>query len=166
MKCLRLVPAIGLLCCLMPGNSWAQEGFSTLEERMTVREFQEAGLEKLTAEELEALNRWIRERSLAEYEGPDPDTQVPAGPGDTPQDTPQDTPRVRIDSQIIGEFTGWKGGDEFELANGMVWQQTEDDKFAVPPMENPGVIIRPGAFGSWTLQVEGYNRRTKVERIR
>ena len=32
--------------------------------------------------------------------------------------------------------------------------------------DNPQVTVSPGVFGNiWYLQVEGYNRRAKVERI-
>ena len=48
----------------------ASEGFSTLEEQMTGKEFTGAGLEKLTQEELDALNDWIRRHSVATLDAP------------------------------------------------------------------------------------------------
>ncbi|MCW8925620.1 MAG: hypothetical protein OQJ84_05130, partial [Xanthomonadales bacterium] len=46
----------------------AADSFSTLEERMTGKEFKETGLGKLTNEELSALNDWIRRHSVATLE--------------------------------------------------------------------------------------------------
>lgn len=44
---------------------FAAEGFSTLEEQMSGKEFSAAGLDKLTPQELDSLNGWIRRHSLA-----------------------------------------------------------------------------------------------------
>lgn len=138
------------------------EGFSSLEERMTGKEFTEAGLDKLTPEELAALNRWIRQRSVADYryEGP---AEGAESDGPVPIDR---MPNERIDSRIVGTFEGWTGDTEFVLENGMVWEQTGNDRYRMRVMENPEVTIRPGLLGGWELQVEGYNVRTKVRRIR
>lgn len=42
----------------------SQQPFKTLEERMTGREFRDTGLYRLSEEELETLNQWLREHSL------------------------------------------------------------------------------------------------------
>ena len=46
----------------------AADGFSTLEERMSGKEFKETGLGKLTDAELAALNDWLRGHSVATLE--------------------------------------------------------------------------------------------------
>ena len=48
----------------------AAEGFSSLEEQMTGKEFTAAGLDKLSAEELAVLNAWVRAHSLATLDSP------------------------------------------------------------------------------------------------
>ncbi len=68
-------------------------------------------------------------------------------------------------SRINGSFKGWFGKTKFELENGQVWQQTEADRYPMNT-ENPVITIEPGAFNSWRLRVEGYNRTTPVKRIR
>ena len=61
----------GLAPVLAPGPAFgADEGFSSLEEQMTGQDFKAAGLDKLTPQELEALNGWIRRRSLATLDAP------------------------------------------------------------------------------------------------
>ncbi len=157
------------LALLLPLNVIAQapgERFSSLEERMTGREFRDAGLHKLTPEELDALNEWIRARSLApldEATAMGSDGQ-PRGDRRGFKDSDDQRP---IETAIVGSFNGWSGGNQFTLQNGMVWRQLEGDEFVTRTMQDPEVILRPGRFGGpWTLQVKGYNRRTKVERVR
>jgi len=166
--------AVAVLLSVASFATYARE-FSSLEERMTGREFRDAGLHKLTDEELAALNRWIEMRSLAE--GEVPTWATGAGTVPTPGATVDGSSagdlrglergeRTEINSRIVGSFSGWSGNDVFELENGMVWEQAESGTFSVATIENPKVRIRPGLFGSWQLQVEGYNRRTRVERVR
>lgn len=159
----RLVLVSGLL--VVSSLLWAQseQPFSSLEERMSGREFTETGLHKLSPEELAALNRWIRERSVAEYEGPPEDDM--RGRADEKPSIDR-MAREPFQSRIVGEFSGWSGNTRFELENGMVWRQAEDTNFYIPPVENATVTIRPGMMGTWLLSVEGYNSTTRVERVR
>ena len=153
----------------------AANTFSTLEERMTGREFRDAGLHKLSDEELAFLNRWIQLRSLAEGEVPDWAGDRPAArPGDPAAAAAapagdrrgfSDGERSEINSRLRGSFSGWRGDAVFELENGMVWEQAEPGVFAIPTLENPEVRIRPGMFGAWHLQVGGYNTRVRVRRV-
>ncbi|MFO7762646.1 MAG: hypothetical protein R6V61_02805 [Wenzhouxiangellaceae bacterium] len=134
---------------------------------MTGRQFTETGLHKLSPEELAALNQWIRERSLAEYEGPPEDDGNTAAPPSQPGEAPEieRMAREKFQSRIVGEFSGWSGNTRFELENGMVWKQDERDRLRMQPVESPVVTITPGAFGVWRLSIEGYNRSVRVERI-
>ena len=175
MKSTVVAAAAALL--LLTGPVLAQtSSFSTLEERMTGREFRDAGLHKLTDEELANLNRWIQVRSLADGEVPDWLETAPESSRD--RDRTDSTPaagdtrglpggdRSEIQSRLQGSFSGWRGTETFELENGMIWEQSEPGTFAVPELENPEVVIRPGLFGSWHLQVAGYNTRVRVRRVR
>jgi len=140
---------------------------------MTGREFTETGLHKLTPEELAALNHWIRRRSLAESEvaaavasprDRDENARLPDRPGELP---PVDRmAREAFSSRVVGKFSGWTGNTEFELENGMVWVQTDGTSFFIPESEDVTVVIRPGAMGTWRLNVDGYSSFTRVRRIR
>lgn len=164
--------SILLIASLAFGAAVAQESFSSLEERMTGKEFRDAGLHKLSDDELAALNRWIRQRSLAENEieelareraeradgGSSGAASDRRGFSDGGDEQP-------IESRLVGTFDGWSGDTEFELENGMVWRQLEPDRFEVSEVENPSVTITPGLFGSWRIKVGDYNRTITVERI-
>lgn len=149
----------------------ADPNFSSLEERMTGREFRETGLYKLSEDELAALNRWIRQRSLAEEEPRAPiatasSESSASAASDDRRGLRSSEERSPIESRIVGSFTGWRGRTEFELENGQVWRQAESGTFVVPEIENPEVEIVPGMLSSWRLRVSGYNTRVRVERIR
>lgn len=168
MKLSRFLLVVLMLVCCPLLSAQPESAFSSLEERMTGSEFNEAGLHKLSPAELAALNRWIRERSLAEYEGPSQTSDSNSGLPDQPGELPEieRMAREEFQSRIVGEFSGWSGNTEFELENGMVWKQDESDRFRMQPVENPLVTISPGIFGSWRLSVEGHNRAVRVERIK
>lgn len=157
------------LAILVATVASAQQSFSTLEERMTGQEFRESGLYKLTDEELAALNRWIRARSLTENEALDLAASEgrASDPSADRRGFPQSgSPDEPIRSRIAGPFSGWNGDTEFVLENGMVWRQTQAGRFSIGQSENVEVTISPGILGAWYLSVDGYNRRVRVERVR
>jgi hypothetical protein len=155
---------IALVCAftLIATAAIAKE-FSSVEEQMSAREFKAAGLDKLSAEELAALNAWIRNNqpaaggsSVAYDRAADDRTRIGFDDSDARDD---------ISSNIIGEFRGFGTGTTLKLENGQVWQVTGGELTGIKAMSNPKVSIRPGLIGGWRLQVEGYNSVAKVKRI-
>jgi len=159
----KLLLILALL--LISGAAAAQQAFSTLEEQMTGKEFTQTGLEKLSPEELAALNNWIRSRSLATVASGTPGTAVASDGRGFENQTISEMDRSTITSRLVGSFTGWDGQTTFKLENGMIWQQADKDKFFIRAVENPVVIIEPGMFKTWRLSVEGYESECRVERI-
>lgn len=159
-----------LLFAIFAGASLlAAEGFSSLEEQMSGKEYTEAGLQKLTPAELESLNKWIRSHSLGTLDAP---SGAAAATSAVSSDTDRrglksedKEDRTPINSRIVGKFSGWDGQTIFKLENGMIWVQADKDKFWVKEVENPNVVIDPGMFGTWRLKIEGYNSECKVKRI-
>lgn len=68
-------------------------------------------------------------------------------------------------STIPGEFDGWHGKSTFTLANGQVWQQTDNARFT-HHATNPEVVIEKGVWGSFRMKVDGLNRSIPVKRIK
>ena len=164
MKTFALITAL----LLASASALAQKGFSTVEERMTGKEFTAAGLDKLSDEELAALNEWLRSHSVATLEN----ATVSSGGGNVPEDIRGFEGRAGygyddgdIVSTIVGNFRGWDGETTFTLANGMVWKQKEPGRFYISEVTDPGVTINRGLMSAWYLQVEGYNKKIRVERI-
>lgn len=151
----------------------SETGFSSLEERMTLREFEQSGLDKLSADELAKLNSWIRLHSL----GGEEFAQAEASTNNNSSLPPSMQPNRMgftdykgeekpITTTIVGSFEGWRGDTEFELANGMVWKQAEQDLLGVRPREDQQVTIEPGFLSAWYLKIDGINKRLRVRRIK
>jgi len=159
-----------LLLLTVSLSALAAEGFSSLEEQMTGKEYMAAGLDKLSPQELDALNAWIRAHSLATL---DQATAVASTGASASASGNKDMRGLKTDSSdkspisstIKGKFNGWDGQTVFKLENGMIWAQADKDKFYIKEVENPKITIEPGMLGSWYLQVEGSNSRCKVKRI-
>ncbi len=154
----RLIVVALVLFSLAGGTALAQQ-FSTLEERMTYAEFKAAGLEKLSPEELAALNDWLAGKASG---------TVAATPA---QDSRGFEGRASsagaVVSTIPGPFKGWKSkGDRFTLANGQIWEVTDSGTRMSVKLENPTVTIEQGMLNGWYLRVDGYNARAQVRRIK
>jgi hypothetical protein len=150
-----------ILTLVVSASAFGQQAFSSLEEQMTGAEFKTSGLEKLTPAELAALNNWLRAHSLATLDAPEMGT--PDTGGESQQIADMD--KTPITSKLVGKFSGWDGQTTFKLENGMIWQQSDKDKFYIKEIDGPVVTIEPGVFGVWKLSVEGYPSKCKVERI-
>ncbi|MCF6226335.1 MAG: hypothetical protein L3J22_08555 [Xanthomonadales bacterium] len=169
-----LQPITFASCLLLSLSVFAQNSFSSLEERMTGEEFANSGLDKLSAEELTNLNRWIGERSVAQFEN----AAVSATPNNTNKGgfASKNKPgyaqadqnyqnREKIQARLKGPSKGWNNSTVFSLDNGMVWVMDEKDSFHMKQQDNPEVVIKPGFLNTWNLSIGGHSSSTKVERI-
>jgi len=151
--------------------AFAVDSFSTLEERMSAREFQETGLGNLSAGELAALNEWLRSHSVATLENTRSSSaaanEVAGGDMRGLPNEPKDDSRGKVVSgNIEGSFDGWaRKGDLFKLTNGMIWQQVEKDSFYIEPIENAAITIEKSLTGKWRLSLVGHKDKVKVVRI-
>ena len=95
---------------------------------MCIRDrFKAAGLDKLSAKELAALNAWLQQKvttetavavEKAKEEGRKEVVEKNRGFFDFGSAEP-------IESVIVGEFTGFGKGKKYTLQNGQVWEQIE-----------------------------------------
>ena len=69
-----------------------------------------------------------------------------------------------IESTIPGSFEGWNARSNIRLANGQVWQ-ISDDTSRAHYIDNPKVRIRRGALGSFYLEIQGTNHSPRVKRV-
>ena len=160
---MRRLFASALVLLALVGSAASAQEFSTLEERMSAKEFKAAGLDKLTPEELAQLNAWLS-AEVGEVAGsaaaPAPvDRRGFEFTGENYDD---------IETRIAGEFTGWDGREgRFVLTNGQVWQSIDpSSRLRGVKLDSPLVRIEAGAFGAWFLSVDGYNTRVRVKRIK
>lgn len=143
-----------------------------LREEMGPALFEEAGLERLSPEELTALTSWIQ-TYMSERAESDDTLAVPRGERSFGLEQvteavaalfERESPEA-MESRIQGEFRGWSGNTIFHLENGQVWRQSGPGRFAVR-LDNPKVTIRRAALGSYLLSVEGYRSSVRVRRVR
>ncbi len=153
---------LALAALIASGAALAQQGFSSIEERMTGKEFTDTGLDKLSNEELVALNEWLRSHSVATLDNVNEDYSDTRGFENQAMAGLDDSDVV---STIKGTFSGWTGDTLFELENGMVWKQVETGTFYIPPTDTAVAIIDKGLFSAWRLKVQGYNKTVRVERV-
>lgn len=173
MRIVHCVPLLAALAVACP--AFAQ--VAGIETEMTAEERQATGVERLSADELTRLNAWLQQRAGRHIAG-DADAAVETRIADAREAGRRDAmagarglrpaaeARAPITSTIPGTFEGFAPHRQYTLANGQVWKQTDDATLSGARGENVSARIRPGALGVWWLQVEGYNRQAKVERIR
>ncbi|MFO7724246.1 MAG: hypothetical protein R6V45_01750 [Oceanipulchritudo sp.] len=145
-----------------------------IREAMPPEVFTQAGLEKLSPEELEVLNDWLggdlpeKRDDPAAHEGPDlPEGDDAFGLESVKERVAslfESKSSEEIESRIDGTFTGWDGDTVFRLDNGQVWKQVQPDSFYINA-ENPKVTIKRALFGSYLLSVEGYGASVRVRRV-
>lgn len=136
-----------------------------IQQQMTPQEFKATGLDKLTPDELAALNAWLG-RAI--------DTET-AKAAATAKKKVEDENRgflsfgssEPIVSVLPGRFPGFSKGRVYTLANGQVWRQTDDAELAGVRREDAEVTIRPGRLGNaWYMSIQGYNTRATVHRVK
>lgn len=160
-----LVLAFAFVAC-MP--ALAEEPYKAIEQRMPAEEFKAAGLDKLSPEELARLNAWLSAEQGVQVEAVR--AQVRADVEQAQEKRAgffERENREPVNSALKGEFRGWSGRMIFDLANGQSWEMVEPSSLYVPrALRDPKVKITPGLISGWYLQVEGYNTRAKVRRVK
>jgi hypothetical protein len=168
MKSLRIPFALILLA--LASAAWGQQTPSQtadVEQQMSADEFKAAGLDKLSAQELAALNAWLQRKVVqetakvaetAKEEGRKEVKEKNRGFFDFGSAEP-------IESTIAGEFNGFSNGRRYTLANGQVWEQIEPASLAGVRKTNPKVKITPGILNNWFMKIENYNTMAKVRRV-
>ena len=150
------------LLLLLPCAASAQDA---LQDKMTPAEFKAAGLDKLTPAELASLNAWLQGKVVEETRRVATETRKEVekenrGFFDFGSSEP-------VVARLKGEFAGFANGRRYLLDNGQEWRQIDDAKLHGVRKTNPEMTIRPSLIGNaWYLTVEGYNTRTRVERIK
>src|SRR5688572_22195138 len=146
---------LAVILALLPLVLQAQS-FSSLEERMSHADFKAAGLDKLTPEELAALNEWLRQRGEAAAQSAPAAAAVAPAKVDRRGFSLLDESHEPIVTRIPGTFTGWDGsGKEIEFENGQVWRVEDPNARLAVKLSNPLAVIRPGVLNAWFLKVEG-----------
>lgn len=164
------IPLAILMLALAP-MAWAQQSAplgGDVEQLMSADEFKAAGLDKLSAQELAALNAWLQRKvgqetakavEVAKEEGRKEVAEKNRGFFDFGS-------TEAIESNIVGEFKGFANGRKYTLQNGQIWEQVEPASLEGVRRTDPKVTIKPGLFNNWFMRIDGYNTAAKVRRIK
>lgn len=140
---------------LAAGIARAQEEASDIQKMMSPGEFKAAGLDKLSPEELERLNAWLKGYR---------ETTVKAVETKATKEG-----RRKIDvlvSRIVGRFDGLTGNTIITLEDGTKWKQAnKTDRIKGPGLENLGcAVYNAGLFG-YKMRIQG-TRDFYVDQVR
>jgi len=127
--------------CAEPARAAREETTGSIHEMMSPDEFRAAGLNKLSAQELQKLDAWLQGyRQVAEKKAA---TRAE---------------RTKLDllvSRVDGSFNGLTGRTVIRLEDGTVWKQANaEDRFRPKVTDHPGAVVIHGIFG-YKMRVEG-----------
>ena len=169
MKSFRIPFALILLA--LATAAWGQQTplqTANVEQQMSADEFKAAGLDKLSAQELAALNAWLQ-RKVVQETAKVAETAKEEGRKEVAEKNRgffDFGSAEAIESSIVGEFNGFANGRKYTLENGQVWEQIEPASLAGVRKTNPKVRIKPGILNNWFMKIKGYNTAAKVRRIK
>lgn len=101
-------------------------------------------------------------------------TEPPAAAGSAPARKESLLDRIRLkpgtqidydtlESELVGDFSGWRAGTVFTLANGQRWRVIQGDYESPRDSTRRRAWIKPGLLGTFFIEIEGIKGRAKVE---
>lgn len=152
-----LVLTAALAACAM--TSAHADDNSSLEERMSYKDFKSLGLDKLSPEQLKGLSEWIK----AHGGTCPPGVAAPGAAGIAPAAAPAPTgSKDMYSARLVGEFKGWEKGTVLRLADGTAWEVRDDEPFVAHSASSPIVTVDKSLIAGWRLSVAGYNEVARV----
>jgi hypothetical protein len=129
-------------------NGAREEASGGIQEMMSPEQFQAAGLNKLTPDELQKLDAWLQGyRQVTEQKA----EKVASARAAKIEKTKMDLLVSRVD----GTFYGLTGRTIIRLEDGTVWKQANaDDRYRPKVTDHPAAVVIHGIFG-YKMQVEG-----------
>jgi hypothetical protein len=134
-----------LLACVETARAAQPELSGSIKEMMSPEEFKAAGLNKLSADELQKLDAWLQGyRQVTEQTA---EKKATARAERTKMDV--------LVSRVDGTFNGLTGRTVIRLEDGTVWKQANaDDRFRPKNSDHPAAVVIHGIFG-YKMQIEG-----------
>ena len=116
-----------------------------IKEMMSPEEFKAAGLNKLSADELQKLDAWLQGYRQTTEQAAEKKATARAS-------------RTKMDlivSRVDGQFNGLTGRTIIRLEDGTVWKQANaDDRHRAKVTDHPAAAVMHGVFG-YKMQIEG-----------
>lgn len=140
-----------------------EKDFPGVRKAMSPEEYEQAGMSKLSPEERERLDQFIRNAMHASNEKA---ATAAVDRAVKEEKVSVNEPEV-IQSRIVGRFTGYNGRSRFQLENGEVWAQSQQISRAYPPVDSPPVLIvkGKGVLGGHRMYILG-GGEIRVSRVK
>ena len=134
-----------MLASVEPAGAAPPEMSGSIKEMMSPAEFNAAGLNKLSADELQKLDAWLQGyRQVTEQAA---EKKATARASRTKMDL--------IVSRVDGQFNGLTGRTVIRLEDGTVWKQANaEDRYRSRVTDHPAAAVMHGVFG-YKMQIEG-----------
>jgi len=154
-----LVLTAALAACAM--TSAHADDTSSLEERMSYKDFTRFGLDKLSPEQLKGLNEWMKAHGGATCP---PGVAAPAGAAPAAGAAAAAAPAAdgAHHAKLVGPFKGWEKGTVLRLADGSAWEVRDDEPFIAHAAGSPTITVEKSLIAGWRLSVSGYNEVARV----
>lgn len=153
----HLLPFL-LILPLCSVTALAQQTSSGLQQRMSSAEFQAAGLDKLSPQELQNLDQWLSTHAKVTTKVVDSSGKPVFYAGDKTHTT--------VKTQIVGHFDGWSKGQSFTMANTQQWVVTDPEPHSCKPGDHTEVEISHSFMNFWMMYVPTCYARVHVKRVR
>jgi hypothetical protein len=148
-----LLGCLSLGICVMlvrvqPARAAEPEMSGSIKEVMSPEEFKAAGLNKLSADELQKLDAWLQGyRQVTEQAAEKKATAKASAESHAKMDL--------LVSRVDGSFQGLNGRTIIRLEDGTVWKQANaDDRYRSKVTDHPAAAVIHGVFG-YKMRIEG-----------
>jgi hypothetical protein len=137
-----------MLGCVDPARAAQPEMSGNIKDVMSPEEFKAAGLNKLSADELQKLDAWLQGyRQVTEQAAEKKATAKASAESHAKMDL--------LVSRVDGTFNGLMGRTVIRLEDGTVWKQANaDDRYRAKVTDHPAAAVIHGVFG-YKMQIEG-----------
>ncbi|WP_439101544.1 hypothetical protein [Congregibacter sp.] len=142
-----------LICSVL--TTAADDDFPGFKKLMTVEEFENTGLDKLSGKELDALTEWLIQYTAGE-------AQVLQATSEAVREAEKN---YEVRSRIVGDFSGWSGKTVFRLENGQTWRQRLSGRYPYRGPANPEVIISKNWAGFFKMTLVDIDKSIGVTQI-
>lgn len=177
---MKLLPLLPICLLLAAGSAPGQETFPGLRRVLTEAEWQRAGLDRLTPDQVGVIDAALIRHQAAGRPAaaalPTGEPPVPA-PGATPAEAAVQRSRFwerfgfgklsdadwRRQPPMVARVTGWQGANRFALDTGQVWEGTEMIPYEILGQE---VTISARPAGNFSLQLKAGSAEVRVRRVR
>lgn len=153
------MPQLIFACLLVMASSFTvaaeSDDFPGVKDLMSAREYEDAGLHKLSDSEREALNQW-----LVRYTA----WQAPQMRKSS-EEVKEVEKEFELSASIKQPFKGWSDSTYFYLDNGQVWQQRISARYYYSG-DDTRVSIRKNALGFYEMELLATGKKVGVKQVR